>query len=110
MTANNDVNTPVIAAIGLLSVIVLVAFTLLMEVLYYSSAANLNVERNIEQPAVELVNLQTEQEGRLASYAWVNEKKKIAAIPIDRAMDLVLADLARGKQPAKTKGAKHAKP
>ena len=52
-----------------------------------------------------------QQEGKLASYAW-GAKKKVAAIPIDRAMDLVLAELTRPKPPEKKvdeKGAKHEK-
>ncbi len=99
MTKYDDVNTPAIAAIGFLAVAGLVAFVLLLEVLYYRDAARQEDEKVIAQPAVELLDLKTAQQGRLANYAWTDHK--IKAIPIDRAMELVLADLARGGNEAK---------
>ncbi len=111
MTKDDDVNTPVIFAIGLLSVIVLVALSLLLQVMYYQTDAQLEQVKVIDRPAVELDNHLAEQQGKLASYAWVDAKKKVAAIPIDRAMELVLAELQR-KQPAGGAGkeAEHGKP
>jgi hypothetical protein len=99
MTKYDDVNTPVIAAIGFLAIAGLVAFVLFLEVLYYRDAARQEDEKVIAQPTVEVLNLKTEQQGRLANYAWADHK--IKAIPIDRAMDLVLAELARGGKEAK---------
>jgi hypothetical protein len=100
MTKYDDVNTPVIAAIGLLAVLGLVAFVLLLQVFYYRVEARIEQSNVIGQPPVELVTLETQQQGRLASYAWDDAKKKFVAIPIDRAMDLVLADLSRGGKEA----------
>ena len=99
MTKYDDVNTPVIAAVGLLAVLGLVALVLFLQVVYYRAEAQQEYDKVIQQPAVELIDLKTEQQGKLASYAWVDAKKKIVAIPIDRAMDLVLADLAHGRRP-----------
>ncbi len=99
MTKYDDVNTPVIAAVGLLAVLGLVAFVLLLQVFYYHVEAQVEQTNVIGQPPVELINLETQQQGRLASYQWDDAKKKFVAIPIDRAMDLVLADLSRaGKE------------
>ena len=67
---------------------------LFLQIIYYRAASQLHLEKDVDQPFVELSNLQSQQEGKLASYAW-DTKKKIAAVPIDRAMDLVLAELTR---------------
>jgi hypothetical protein len=101
MNNHDDVNTPVIAAIGLVAVLLLVAFVLFLQVLYYRADAQQEAEKVIAQPPVELINLQTQQQAKLASYAWVDAKKGTVAIPIDRAMTLVLADPARGEPKAK---------
>ena len=106
MTKYDDVNTPVIAAIGLLSVIGLVAFVLLLQVGYYQMSDQLSAQANIGQTELEVSNLMVAQEERLAGYSWVNREKGKVGIPIDRAMELVLADLAHGKE----KGAGNAKP
>ena len=100
MTKYDDVNTPVIAAMGLLAVLGLVAFVLLLQVFYYHVEARVEQSNVIDQPPVELLNLETRQQGRLASYAWDDAKRKFVAIPIDRAMDMVLADLSKGKREA----------
>ncbi len=45
-----------------------------------------------------LVDLKTEQQKRLSSYAWSDPKKKLVAIPIDEAMKKVVE--RGGKLPA----------
>jgi hypothetical protein len=115
MNNHDDVNTPVIAAIGLVAVLLLVAFVLFLQVVYYQADAWQEEEKVIPQQPRELIDLQTRQQVILASYRWVDAKKGTVAIPIDRAMTLVLADLAHGGQPAKKaagdkKGADRGKP
>src|SRR6516162_5016794 len=45
--------------------------------------------------------LREENQKDLATYAWVDKNKGVARIPIDRAMELTVADLAQ-KKPAPT--------
>jgi len=40
-----------------------------------------------------------EQQGQLNSYRLIDQSKQIVAIPIDRAMGIVVQDLAAGKNP-----------
>jgi hypothetical protein len=40
-------------------------------------------------PAIELARIKEYELARLSSYGWVDEKKEIAHIPIDRAMEIV---------------------
>ena len=39
---------------------------------------------------MEYANLTADQQARLAKYQWMDEKQKIVAIPIKRAMELVV--------------------
>jgi len=52
-------------------------------------------KKRIEQ----LKTLREENQKELATYAWVDKNKGVARIPIDRAMELTVADLAQ-KKPA----------
>jgi len=49
-------------------------------------------------PSAELAALVARQQAILARYAWVNEQKRIAAIPIERAMDRVVDQWREPKQ------------
>jgi hypothetical protein len=51
-----------------------------------------------EQRAKNLVDLNAENQKTLSSYHWVDRPKGVVAIPIDRAMQLVMVDL-RSNQP-----------
>ena len=95
MNNHDDVNTPVIAAIGLVAILLLVAFVLFLQVVYYQADTQQEADGIILQPPRELIDLKPQQQARLASYAWVDAKKGTVAIPIDRAMTQVLTDLAR---------------
>lgn len=92
--AHDDTNTPTIALLGFLGAISVFAIIVLLEVVYYHVAAQQEYQKDISQPYVELSNVLQEQQARLETYRWVDEKKKIVAIPIQRAMDLVVGDLS----------------
>jgi hypothetical protein len=51
--------------------------------------------KDVSQPYAEVSKLAADQQGRLADYGWVDEEKKTAHIPVERAMDLVASELAR---------------
>ena len=80
MNNHDDVNTPVIAAIGLVAILLLVAFVLFLQVVYYQADAQ-QEEKAIAQQPVELIDLKTQQQARLASYAWVDAKKRDGGHP-----------------------------
>ena len=91
----NDVNTPAIAMVGLLGALLFFAAVVLLEVMFYRIAAQQRNDKDINEPFAELTALVQRQQARLAEYRWVDEKKQIAAIPIDRAMELVVTDEQR---------------
>ncbi len=70
------------------------AVIVLLVVVYYGVEAGQLAEKNAEPPA-EITNLVAKQQATLTSYRWVDRDKQIAAIPIRRAMELVVADLSQ---------------
>ena len=95
MATRDDVNTPAIAMVGLISALLFFASIILLEVMFYRMEAQQRYEKDVSQPFTELTNLVERQQAKLADYRWVDEKKGVVAIPIDRAMELVVADLSK---------------
>jgi hypothetical protein len=88
----DDLNTPKIAVVGFIGVIVVFALIILMQVMFYWAEARQHVVKDIDQPYMEYANLTADQQARLAKYQWMDEKQKIVAIPIKRSMELVVDD------------------
>jgi hypothetical protein len=103
MAPRDDVNTPVIALVGFISALLFFAIIILLEVMFYRIESQQHYEKDINQPPQELTALVQREQARLAEYRWVDEKKGVVAVPIDRAMELVLADLSSGAKPAEKK-------
>jgi len=60
-----------------------------------SDYEEMRAKKRMEQ----LKTLREEAEKELTTYAWINKNKGVARIPISRAMELTVADLAQ-KKPA----------
>jgi hypothetical protein len=103
MAPRDDVNTPVIALVGFISALLFFAIIILLEVMFYHIEAQQRYEKDINQPPQELTALVQREQATLAEYRWVDEKKGVVAIPIDRAMELVVADLSSRAKPAEKK-------
>ncbi len=103
MAGYEDVKTPAVALVGLLAVVVLFALVILLQVVYYWAAARQVQRKEIDAPQLALREAVAAQQAKLAEYRWVDQKKGIVAVPIGRAMDLVVRDLAATEE-------KHAKP
>jgi len=88
--ATTDVNASRIAILGFLGIIVILTIILLLEVVFYQVQAREHWIKDVNQPSVELSNLLHDQQVRLETYRWIDQKKKIVAIPIDRAINLVV--------------------
>jgi len=79
---------------GAIFVAALILIVVAMTAMYYQ-ADNREWDQKVlnEQPE-ELAKVRADQESRLSSYRWVDAKNQIVAIPIDRAMELEVRDLA----------------
>jgi len=89
--ARDDVNTPVIAVIGVLSTIGMFAIIILLVAVFYRVQTRQEYVKDVSQPPVEVTQLAAEQQANLADYRRLDRESQVYAIPIRRAMELVVA-------------------
>ena len=89
-----SVNIPSVILAGLLGTILTVATILGLQVVYYQYAASREASQGPGQPQAEMEALRDRQQGVLADYGLIDAEKGVVGIPIDRAMELVVNDLA----------------
>jgi len=93
---DSEVKVWQLSLIGLMAVAAVVMVVLLLQVLYLRSAERL-AERDFAQPPAELSRLVANQQAQLLEYRVLDPEKKIVAIPIDLAEQLVLRELSRSE-------------
>ena len=93
MERYNDTNTPMLALVGFVGAILVFALIVGLQVLYYATAEKEREQKVIEAPTAESDSLIAEQKIKLTQYGWLDRKQNKVAIPIERAMELVVADL-----------------
>lgn len=85
-----DVKTIAFAAAGIVMVIVVIVIALLA--LYKSAETDQFNKKVVDRPPREFTELKLKQQGELNTYKWVDRAAGVAAIPIDRAMDIVVRE------------------
>lgn len=98
--ANDDVNTPLVAIVGLIGGILIFVVVMLLTVFYQAGLTRQQYATDLSPPYPELENVLASQRTKLANYRWVDEKNSVVAIPIDRAMPLVVRQQRRDSQPS----------
>lgn len=103
LASHEDINTPMVAVVGFLGAIIVFAVIVLLIVVYYNAEGRQRAEKDLAVPPAEMRRLVAQQEGQLADYRLLDAEKKIVAIPIARAMKLVVDELAAkaAQQPEK---------
>jgi|SRR3989304_1766541 len=91
----DDLSTPKIAVVGFIGATIVFAIIVLLQAIFYWTEAQQRLVKEVDQPAVEFATLTADQQAKLASYHWVDQEQKIVAIPINRAMELVLGELSK---------------
>jgi hypothetical protein len=66
-----------------------------LQALYYWQLNQVETSENLYQPPAKLKTLLNAQQTRLTDYRMVDAKKGVVAIPIGRAMALVVTELSR---------------
>jgi hypothetical protein len=95
VSGNGDPKASSTVVIGVVGALVLVVIVIALQALYYR-AEQAEVVRKVYQAAPEeWSRLRAEQEARLHAYRWVDKQKGVVAVPIDRAIEL----LVRGEAP-----------
>jgi len=99
-----DVKTSTIAYVGLVSVLTTFVLVLLLEVLYYRYRTAQTETLGGGAPPAALTDLVSQQQTTLTVPRIVDSQRGVVTIPVSRAMDLVVAELADGKSPAEVIG------
>jgi hypothetical protein len=87
-----------VAVVGVVSAVVLVAVILVLQAIYYRAEQKENLAKAVMVPP-EAQAVRAEQLGQLQGYRVVDPQQGIVAIPIDRAMELVLQEARAGRKP-----------
>jgi hypothetical protein len=90
-----DLNVPLIAAVGIVSTITVLALIMLLVGLFYSTERNVEESKYSATGETSYDELRKEQVTKLGSYGWVDVDAGVVSVPIDRAMQLTAVELAR---------------
>jgi hypothetical protein len=93
-------NTPLTALVGIVFAIALFVTVVLLQAYFYRAERDENVRKVAAAPPEELSQLRAQQLEALHAYRWVDEKSGVVAIPIDRAIALVVRDGGRSPWPS----------
>jgi FlaG/FlaF family flagellin (archaellin) len=90
----DDPDVPASAVVGIISAILLFAIIVALQALFYSFEEQELQRKVYSQPYEALQQLDADQMEQLNSYGWISEPDGVAYIPIDRAMELTVQELA----------------
>lgn len=93
MAYKEDLNIGKITLISLVSVLTTVALVLFLQVLFYGYKERQLASPRYTQVPAQMAKYVADQQGKLASYAVVDRERQVVAIPVDRAMKLVVEEL-----------------
>jgi len=86
----------VAAAVGLAGIVLLAVLAILLQALCHRTAEA--GRALVSQPPRELHELRAGQLDRISTYRWVDEANGIVAIPVARAMELIVEEARRGRR------------
>lgn len=94
MQRYNDLNVTAIAVVTFIGAVLTFAVILGLQVLYYAVANRQHEQKVVAAPTFESDSVIAEQEVKLTRYGWIDREKNQVAIPIERAMELVVRELS----------------
>jgi len=95
MPDDYGVNTQKLALAAVLSVILVVDLIVGLTAVYYRYQGELEDSARFTEPPAKAEALRAKQEALLTDYRLIDPEKGVVGIPIDRAMELVVAELAQ---------------
>ncbi len=93
MVEKDDLNIPVIATVGVVSVVLTIASVFAVQALYFTFANREEQRKIVEAPTADSDSRLAEQEARLVRYSWVSRENGTVTIPIEQAMKFIVRDL-----------------
>ncbi|MGD0900073.1 MAG: hypothetical protein ABR915_19740 [Thermoguttaceae bacterium] len=102
----DEVSIPMLALVGALIAVVVVLIAILLQAWFYAGKAELTAERTLPatDPQTPLGQALLEQQAQINSYRWLNREAGTRAIPIQRAMEVVVREMAVEQDSAKGGG------
>lgn len=95
MVEPQNLKTSTIALAGSVSAVLTFVVIVAVQVLYLQMESAFDRSAAQTDSASRTDQLVAEQEGRLASYAWIDRDQRLVQIPIERAMELTLAETSQ---------------
>ncbi len=92
MVERDNVNVPMVATVGIVSVLISIAIIFALQALYFNYANDEMRRKVTEVPTVTSDSKLAEQEAKLTRYSWISRDDGTVTIPIERAMRLVVAE------------------
>lgn len=92
MARYDDMNNRVIGTIGFVGVMLTLALVFFFQALYYGYRDSLEAKLADRGPDAPEIVIQRAQRAKLAEYGWIDREKKITALPIEKAMELVVQE------------------
>lgn len=99
----DDLDTGKLALMGFVSAIVVFAAIVAAQAIYGHYVTQEILRKEIAVPDVQANDVLHQQQGKLAQYGWVDRSQGVVAIPIERAMELVVVE-AQQAYPRVTEG------
>jgi hypothetical protein len=102
----DEVSIPLLALVGGLIAVVVVLVGVLLQAWFYAGKAELTAERTLaaNDPQTPLGQALLDQQAQINSYRWINRQAGVRAIPIERAMGVVVREMAAQQDKAKEEG------
>jgi hypothetical protein len=95
MATRDGINTPAVAIVGFLGSLIVFIIIVLLIVVYYGAEERQRAAKDFTGPPAEIRRLVSNQEGQLADYRMLDAQRQVVAIPVRRAMEAVVAELAK---------------
>lgn len=101
--AYDDLDTTMIAFVGVVGTIITFFLVFAIAALSNKFENNQTEIKVVEVPEVNSDSILANQAATLTEYRWIDQDKKIVAVPIDRAMEIVVQEEQEKQKQAKTK-------
>jgi nitroreductase len=84
-----------IAIIGIVGALILFVIIVGLQALFYGMEREEVTRKQVASPPMTVTQLRAQHEEQLTTYRWIDQKAGIVAIPVDRAMKLVVAESSK---------------
>jgi hypothetical protein len=108
----DEVNVGLLAVVGTFAAVVVVLIVVLLQAWFYNWRGSMADAKTLpmNSPETPLGRALVEQQEKINSYHWVNREAHVRAIPIQRAMELEVQEMAAAQKSSEKPGAKRGGP